>query len=293
MIFLRFLINAILMAGLLINSSYSQTPIERNDTIVIGGIKQYIRIKGKNISKPILLILHGGPGSSLMNKTDQISNKLQQHFVVVQWDQRETGETLKLNKTSQPLTPDLFYKDTRDLVDSLLKRFHQPRLYLVGYSWGTVPGFQMADKNPELLYAYIAISPVINNWESEQLALDMLKKEMGSKAQKELSEVKIPFENAEQLYCHRKWLFKHSGQKFVSISSEKALLNRGALRGSTFGRKHVTQIFSNRCRLLIVLFIFLPGEKITKPTIRSLKDILIKYWPRKKICSFLINPVMA
>jgi len=224
MIFFRGILYTILLLSLFINHSFCQTPIEKNDTIIIGGIKQYIRIKGKNVSKPVLLILHGGPGSSLMNKTDQISNKLQQHFVVVQWDQRETGETLKLNKSSQPLTAGLFYNDTRDLVDSLLNRFHQPKLYLAGYSWGTVPGFQMADKNPELLYAYLAISPVINNWESEQLALDMLKKEMGNKAKKELSQVKIPFENAEQLYYHRKWLFKHSGQKFVNISFRKSFV---------------------------------------------------------------------
>jgi len=224
MIFFRGILYTILLLSLFINHSFCQTPIEKNDTIIIGGIKQYIQIKGKNVSKPILLILHGGPGSSLMNKTDQISNKLQQHFVVVQWDQRETGETLKLNKSSQPLTAGLFYNDTRDLIDSLLNRFHQPKLYLAGYSWGTVPGFQMADKNPELLYAYLAISPVINNWESEQLALDMLKKEMGNKAKKELSQVKIPFENAEQLYYHRKWLFKHSGQKFVNISFRKSFV---------------------------------------------------------------------
>ena len=224
MIFFRGLLYTILLLSIFINASFCQTSIEENDTIFIGGIKQYIRIKGKDISKPILLILHGGPGSSLMNKTDQISSRLQQHFVVVQWDQRETGETLKLNKSPQPLTPGLFCNDTHDLVDSLLKRFHQPKLYLAGYSWGTVPGFQMADKYPELLYAYLAISPVINNWESEQLALDMLKKEMGNKARKELSQVKIPFENAEQLYYHRKWLFKHSGQKFVSISFRKSFV---------------------------------------------------------------------
>ena len=214
----------LLLLLLICNQSFCQTPIEKNDSILIGGIKQYVHIKGKDISKPILLFLHGGPGGSLMGKAEKMTHKLQQHFVVVQWDQRETGETQKLNKSPEPLTPALFYNDTHDLIDSLLKRFQRSKLYLAGYSWGTVLGFHTADRYPELLYAYIAISPVINTWESEQIALDMLKKKMGNKARKELSQVKIPFENAEQLYYHRKWLFKYSGQKLVSLTFRKSFV---------------------------------------------------------------------
>src|SRR4051812_18023778 len=83
--------------------SFCQKPIDTSTTVTVGGIKQYIQIKGQDYAKPILLFLHGGPGGSLMSKTDQITGKLQQHFVVVQWDQRETGQTLRLNKSSQPL----------------------------------------------------------------------------------------------------------------------------------------------------------------------------------------------
>ncbi|HKZ66540.1 MAG TPA: alpha/beta hydrolase [Chitinophagaceae bacterium] len=209
---------------LLSNQSFCQTPIDKTEIITIGGIKQYVRIKGKDSSKPLLLFLHGGPGSSVLNKADHMTGKLQQHFVVVHWDQRETGETLRLNKSSQPLTLRLFYNDTHDLIDSLLKRFQQPKLYLAGYSWGSGLGFYIADKYPELLHAYIAINPVINTWESEKIALELLKERMGRKAQKELAQVKIPFENAEQLYYHRKWLFRFDGQKFVSLTLPKSFL---------------------------------------------------------------------
>ena len=108
-----------------------------------------------------------------------MTGKLQQHFVVVQWDQRETGETLKLNKSPQPLTLSLFYNDTHDLIDTLLKKFQKPKLYLAGYSWGSGLGFYIADKYPELLYAYIAISPVIDQWRSDSISLAMLKGTMG------------------------------------------------------------------------------------------------------------------
>ena len=203
---------------LVTKASFCQKPIQTNEIITIGGIKQYVQIKGKDDSKPILLFLHGGPGGSLLRQTDHIAGKLQQHFVVVQWDQRETGETLRLNKSFEPLTLSLFYNDTHDLIDTLLKKFQKSKLYLAGYSWGSGLGFYIADKYPELLYAYIAISPVIDQWRSDSISLDMLKETMGKKAHKELSQVKIPFQNAEQLYYHRKWLRKHDGQKFVTLS---------------------------------------------------------------------------
>jgi pimeloyl-ACP methyl ester carboxylesterase len=172
----------------------------------INGIRQYVRIKGKDVSKPLILFLHGGPGGSLMQKFDKVSSQLQQHFVVVHWDQRETGETLKLNKTTEPLTLQLFYNDTHDLVDSLLRQFSKSKLYLIGYSWGSGLGFYIADKYPGLLYAYIAVSPVISQYKSDNISLAMLKEKMGKKARQELEQVHIPFQNAEQLYYHRKWL---------------------------------------------------------------------------------------
>jgi pimeloyl-ACP methyl ester carboxylesterase len=204
--------------------TYGQQPINVEQVLSIGGIKQYVLIKGNDESKPILLFLHGGPGASLLSKADKISGKLQQHFVVVHWDQRETGKTLSLNKSTQPLTLDLFYQDTHDIIDSLLKKFQRPKLYLVGYSWGSGLGFHIADAYPELLYAYIAVSPVIDQWRSDSISLAMLKASMGNEARKELTQVKIPFENAQQLYYHRKWLLKHEGQKFVSLSLRKSFV---------------------------------------------------------------------
>jgi len=207
---------------------FAQRPVDTTVIFQINEIRQYVRIKGKDVSKPLLLFLHGGPGGSLMQKFDKVSGKLQQHFVVVHWDQRETGETLRLNKTTQPLTLQLFYDDTHDVIDSLLRTFQRSKLYLIGYSWGSGLGFHIADKYPELLYAYLPVSPVIDQWRSDSISLAMLKKEMGSSARKELSIVKVPFENAEQLYYHRKWLLKHEGQKFVSLSLRKSFVESWA-----------------------------------------------------------------
>jgi len=212
---MRYFLLFVLLTG---HSLFAQQKIDATAIFSIGGIKQYVRIKGKDVSKPLILFLHGGPGGSLMQNMNKVSGKLQEHFVVVHWDQRETGKTLKLNKTTKPLTLQLFYNDTHDLIDSLLRKFQRSKLYLVGYSWGSGLGFYIADKYPELLYAYIPVSPLIDQWRSDSISLAMLKKEMGNNASKELAQVKVPFENPDQLYYHRKWLRKHEGKKFVPKS---------------------------------------------------------------------------
>lgn len=195
----------------------AQTPIDTTEILTIGGIKQFVNIKGKDRAKPLFLFLHGGPGNSVMSYAEKFTYKLQEHFVVVQWDQRESGKTKELNSLSTPLTVDLFKKDTEALVAILLDQFHQPKLYLAGHSWGTVLGFHMAKVHPELLHAYIAISPMINQLESERIILERMKEKARQNSNqqelKELNTIKVPFENGAQLYYHRKWLFHYVGAK--------------------------------------------------------------------------------
>jgi pimeloyl-ACP methyl ester carboxylesterase len=75
----------------------------------------------------------------------------------------------------------------------------------------------MVKKYPELLHAYIAVSPMINQVESERIVLDRMKEKAmmsgNKKGMEELQTIKIPFENGEQLYHHRKWLFDYVGSR--------------------------------------------------------------------------------
>lgn len=184
------------------------------DTVSVGNIKQVISYSGDN-DLPLILFLHGGPGSSRMKQAEVFSGLLQKHFLVVQWDQRETGKTLALNKSSVPITLDLMENDTYELIQLLLKKFKQKKMYLVGESWGTVLGFKMAEKHPDLLNAYIAFSPVVDQTKSERILLEKLKLDAKAKgiiqAENELNKVNVPFDNAEQLRYSRKWMLSHDG----------------------------------------------------------------------------------
>ena len=206
----------IILLAAFTTAAKAKTAIDTTATVTIDGIKQFIAIKGADSTNPLLLFITGGPGESSIGQSDGYTGELKKHFVLVEWDQRGCGETQKLNTSPQPITLALCENDTHQLVDYLLAHFHRQKLFVMGWSWGTVLGFDMAKRYPQKLYAYFAVSPVVNQLESERMSLAMLKE----KAQKsnnqpaidELAKVKIPFENMDQVFYDRKWLFTFSGQ---------------------------------------------------------------------------------
>ena len=191
-------------------------PIHRAEAVRIGGIDQWISIKSTNDTLPVLLFLHGGPGNSVMGFADKFTTKLQDHFVVVQWDQRESGKTAKLNSSDKKPTVSQMESDAVEMVMHLRLRFSKQKIYLVGHSWGGFLALRVAASNPELLMACIAVAPMVNQWESERQTLDWLMTEArasnNQEAIDELSQVKIPFETPDQLYYHRRWLLLSSGK---------------------------------------------------------------------------------
>jgi len=204
----------ILLIAFLLPGSES-SGIHAGEAVVIGGIKQWISIKAENSTDPVLLFLHGGPGNSAMGYANRFTGELQKHFVVVQWDQRESGTTAQLNRTNQPLSVELMERDAIEMIQYLCSRFSKTKIYLMGHSWGGFLGLTVAAHHPELLEAYLAVSPMIYQVESERLSLQWLKtKEKNNpRAVAELSTIILPFRNSDQLYYHRSWLARAMGTK--------------------------------------------------------------------------------
>lgn len=193
----------------------AQEQLNYYDTLNIGGIKQVIAVNGKK-EGPVLLFLHGGPGESRIPDRDKFTNLLQQQFCVVIWDQRGTGSTRQLNEA--PLSFSLIHADTKELTEKLRQQFHQDKIYLMGESSGTLLAFQLAATHPNYIKAVLAVCPVINQGESERLALDSLKRWAVNthqpQALAELNTVHYPFHTMNDLYYSRKWMNEISGRPF-------------------------------------------------------------------------------
>src|SRR5579864_528927 len=126
------------------------------ERIRIGGVDQYILIRGNDSSLPILLFLHGGPGMPAMYLAHSFQHELEKDFVVVQWDRRAAGKSYR-EDISSTLTNEQLVADTVELTNVLRARFHQDKIYLVGHSWGTYLGMLVIARHPELYHAYVGI----------------------------------------------------------------------------------------------------------------------------------------
>lgn len=161
----------------------------------LGGMQQWLLIRGANQVNPILLFLHGGPGSPYMGLSHAFQQELEKHFVVVQWDQRGSGKSLP-NTPKQSMTVKQFQADTHELVLQLKDRFQRKKIFLLGHSWGAYLGLAEAKKHPENIYAYIGTGQMIDLIKQEQLShqfvLERAKAESNNKAINELIEIGTP-----------------------------------------------------------------------------------------------------
>jgi len=146
--------------------------------IEIGGMDQYVLLRGGSSSNPVLLWLHGGPGAAQMPLAHHLDKDLEQEFVVVHWDQRGAGKSNHSGFDKQTMTFDQYMSDTHELIRYLQQRFDQEKVFLIGHSWGTMLGIEYAERYPEDLHAYISVSQVVDNHRAYQIGYEWLQTEI-------------------------------------------------------------------------------------------------------------------
>jgi pimeloyl-ACP methyl ester carboxylesterase len=137
------------------------------DKIRIGGSDQYIYVRSDNTDNPIVLFLHGGPGTSQLTLNKKNTRDLEKYFILVDWDQRGAGKSFKAIREAEKMNMEQFVQDTRELTLYLLSRFKKERIILVGHSWGSVIGALTTAKYPDLYYCYVGIGQVAHMKEGE------------------------------------------------------------------------------------------------------------------------------
>ena len=145
--------------------------------VEIGGIQQGFFIRSENVENPVLLFLHGGPGSPMLSIQieTELTERLEKYFTVCYWEQRGAGISFNDNLDISTMTVAQMVEDTRQMTDYLQRRFGQDKIYLMGHSWGSYLGIKTIAKYPENYMAYFGIGQISNQLESEKLAFDYLK----------------------------------------------------------------------------------------------------------------------
>lgn len=186
------------------------------EKINLGGKKQVISIRATDMANPLLLFLHGGPGSPLMPYAHVSDKKLEENFIVVHWDQYGVGKSYDKKLNPDEISIDYYLDCTTELIELLRKRFNKDKIFLIGHSWGSYLGIVTAHRKPELLHAYIGMGQVINMPEAEKISynytIDKAQKAGKKKAIKDLKKIGLPpYQNYKELLTERKWLSIYKG----------------------------------------------------------------------------------
>jgi pimeloyl-ACP methyl ester carboxylesterase len=220
----------------------------------IGGSDQWVLARSEDIDNPIVLFLHGGPGTSQLTSNRRDTRELERFFTVVNWDQRGAGKSYGAIRDAGRMNIDQFVEDARELTLYLLKRFHKERLVLVGHSWGTVVGALTVSKYPGLYDSYVGIGQIANMAEGEaasyQWALDQARRRNARRAIKALVRIGPPpymGDWQKATITERRYVARFGGEVHASRYGAFPLV----LRGLLFSREYT---LADRCNFFRGIF---------------------------------------
>lgn len=226
--------------------------IARLEPLTLGGVRQWLLVRGHRAESPILLKLHGGPGQAEM-ATVGLNGLLESDFVVVEWDQRGSGKSGAAVQPATAMNLGQLVADTIEITEHLTQHFGRRKLIVVGHSWGSVLGLMAVQRRPDLYSAFVSTGLIANFAEGQQVAYRFLLAESQrrgiAKAFTELNSLgSPPYAGIEGIAKWRRcarWLGEfgavwHSSEKFDRVGwmlssieyswPEKLSFNRAAAR---------------------------------------------------------------
>jgi len=184
------------------------------EEIELGGCRQWILIRGRNINNPVLLFLHGGPGMPAMYLAHTFQLELEKDFVVVHWDRRGAGKSYSKSVPVASLNDAQLLSDASELLAYLKNRFGVPKVYLVGHSWGTWLGLHLVKKSPQDFYAYVGIGQLAFSSEIPVIQDRFIRQEAARRKNKRaVKELALKGRSV-----HEKWIFRFGGELYRAKS---------------------------------------------------------------------------
>lgn len=268
--------------------------VQESYEATIGGLKQWVYVRGQDGSNPIILFVHGGPASPMAPAAWTFQRPLEEYFTVVHYDQRAAGKTYGANDTTnlgKTLFIEQYVKDAIEVAESIKRKYSKEKVVLMGHSWGTIVGMKAALKRPDLFYAYVGIGQVINTRDNEEVsfryALEQATAHKNEAALKELRSI-APYPGnqpitRERIIIARKWpqyyggltayrdnsfyYFQAPSLSPLYTSQDAALINQGSL--FTLGRvlpEFLAVDFKPVTSFPIPVFMFMGRHDYTTPS---------------------------
>jgi pimeloyl-ACP methyl ester carboxylesterase len=141
------------------------------EQVTLNDSQQWISIRGRDATKPVLFFLAGGPGGTQLATARFALGGLEDHFVVVNWEQPGAGKSFDAVDRST-MTPERYIQDARALIQQLRERFDQEKVYVLGESWGSALGIMLVQRYPELFHAFIGTGQMVAFLENDLMCYD-------------------------------------------------------------------------------------------------------------------------
>ncbi len=141
------------------------------EQVELNGSRQWVSIRGRDTTKPVLLFLAGGPGGSQLATARYALAGLEEHFVVVNWEQPGAGKSFDAVDRST-LTPERYVEDAHALAGLFCARFGQDKIYVLGESWGSALGILLVQRYPEQFHAFVGTGQMVAFLENDLLCYD-------------------------------------------------------------------------------------------------------------------------
>ena len=165
MLMLFFLVRII---GKSINSRTPNGGINESMYIEVNNSKQWINIYGQDLDNPVLLYLHGGPGSATSQLDYTFTRKWADVYTVVTWDQRNCGKSYNKNQNSIVLTKELFMQDGKEVTEFILDYLKKDKITILGHSWGSIYSANLVLEYPEYYDCFIGTGQLVDFIENEE-----------------------------------------------------------------------------------------------------------------------------
>jgi pimeloyl-ACP methyl ester carboxylesterase len=200
-------------------------PVNEEKFVRIGGIDQWVTIKGDDRKNPVVLFLHGGPGDAMSPFADAMFGGWEKNFTLVQWDQRGAGRTYgKSDPSIAPtMTIECMVQDGIEVAEFLARHLNKKKVIIVGGSWGSILGIYLAHGRPDLFYSYVGMAQLVNMRKNQSASyarvLELARASGDQEAITELSKIGSPPWNSDSLskwHVFRKWELAYQAKRVTA-----------------------------------------------------------------------------
>ena len=153
--------------GRSLNKRIPEGGVNASMYVDVNGSRQWIHIYGQDRNNPVLLYLHGGPGSATSLFDYAFTRKWSDVYTVVTWDQRGCGKSYDRSHP-ETITADIMISDGKFMTEYLRDYLQVDKITLLGHSWGSYLGANLALAYPQYYDAFIGTGQFIDPDENER-----------------------------------------------------------------------------------------------------------------------------